>query len=174
MQPQCAQMASTTYYALPTESYIFHSSLWLCSWERRWVTPNLWGSACSDLLGGLWPSTNEKRLLPSSTKAACGRVNMCFPDRFSSRRQETLQNHEVNAKKQMWETKFSRVSGHHGVSWGQAALLCVNQERQLFMLPFLQSGAATLYLHLKSLLEGLGGWRCGLWEHVSTRKRNPC
>ena len=73
--------------------------------------------------------TKHKWAQLSSTKAACGGANMCFPDRFNSRRQETLQNHEVNAKKQMWETKFSRVSGHHGVSWGQAALLCVNQER---------------------------------------------
>lgn len=61
----------------------------------------------------------------------------------------------------MWGTQFPRVLGPDGVSWGQATFLCVSQKRQLFMLAFLQRGRD---LCMKTLLEGLGGERCGLWE----------
>lgn len=71
-------------------------------------------------------------MLSSSTEAAHSGVNVCSPGRFNSKRQETLQNHEVNAKKQMWKTQFPRVPGHHGVSWGQAALCVCKSEEKIF------------------------------------------
>lgn len=85
--------------------------------EKEHGSHHLQGRACSDLSGGLWQSTDIEEMAVSHHSPVHGWLSVHSPGRCNSRRQETVQNHDINAKKQIWEN----LVFEDGSSWKEQA-----------------------------------------------------